>query len=102
MPLFRLHRGGLAESLATTIVVKTLNDVVRAVVMSLDDELFKKQEWGARFSIEPYPSAGKNFDPRIGWFTQIVLCNLYEKDKMHPVGFLSEPLEVYHESMDKR
>lgn len=93
MPLFRFHRGGLAESLATTIVVKTLNDVVKAIVMSFDEEMLAKQKWGAEFKVIRYPEEGNNFDARIGWYTHMVLCNLYEKDKMHPVGFLSEPLE---------
>ena len=92
MALFRFHRGGLHESLQTTIVVKTFNDVVKAIVMSFDEEMLKKQTWGAAFKIIPYPEEGKNFDHRIGWYTQMVLCNFYEEGKMHPVGFLSEPL----------
>lgn len=94
MPLFRFHRGGLHESLQTTIIVKTLNDVVRAIVMN--ETLMKGCEdkiWGAKFKVEPYPSKDDNFDPRIGWFTHIVTTNLYEEDKMMPIGFLSEPLE---------
>jgi hypothetical protein len=92
MPLFRFHRGGLEESLATTIIVKKFNDVVKAIVTS---ELVKAtgQDWGAEFKIIPYPNEEDNFDPRIGWYTQMVMANIYEKDKMHPVGFLSEPLE---------
>ena len=91
MALFRKHRGGLAESLQTTIVVKTFNDIVKAIVM--DNDLIKANPpWGAKFSIEPYPSAEDNFDSRIGWYTHIVCTNLYEEGKMHPVGFLSEPL----------
>ena len=92
MALFRFHRGGLHESLQTTIIVKTFNDVVKAIVMSFDDEMLKAQQWGAKFEIIPYPELGNTFDQRIGWYTQMVLCNLYEEDKMHPVGFLSEPL----------
>ena len=34
MPLFRLHKGGLEESLATTIIVKTLYDILIAVIKS--------------------------------------------------------------------
>lgn len=93
MPLFRFHRGGLQESLQTTIVVKTFNDVVKAIVMSFDEEMLAKQTWGAAFKIIPYPAEGKNFDKRIGWYTHMVLCNLYEEKVMAPVGFLSEALD---------
>ncbi|MDP4145609.1 MAG: hypothetical protein Q8936_14175 [Bacillota bacterium] len=92
MPLFRFHRGSLEDSLKTTIIVKTFNEIVEAIVTS---DLIKatKQDWGAIFKITPYPDRESNFDPRIGWYTHMVLSNIYEKDKMHPVGFLSEPLE---------
>lgn len=92
MPLFRFHRGGLHDSLQTTIIVKNLNDIVKAVVLSFDQDMLASQTWGAKFKIEPYPREGENFDRRIGWYTQIVTANIYSEDKMHPVGFLSEPL----------
>jgi hypothetical protein len=93
MPLFRFHRGGLHESLQTTIIVKNFNDVVKAIVLSFDQEMLLNQNWGAKFEIKPYPEEGNNFDARIGWYTYMVLANIYEEDEMHPVGFLSEPLE---------
>lgn len=93
MPLFRFHRGGLHESLQTTIVVKTFNDVMKAIVMSFDEDMLAMQKWGAEFKVIPYPAEGSNFDTRIGWYTQMVLSNIYEKEKMHPIGFLSEPIE---------
>lgn len=92
MPLFRFHRGGLHESLQTTIVVKTFNDVVKAIVLSFDEDMLKRQKWGAEFKIIPYPDEINNFDPRIGWYTHMVLANIYEKDRLSPIGFLSEPL----------
>lgn len=92
MALFRFHRGGLDESLKTTVVVKTFNDMVKAIVMSFDEDMLKSKTWGAQFKVEPYPDKENCFDKRIGWYTHIVTCNLYEKDKMHPVGFLSEEL----------
>lgn len=91
MPLFRFYRGGLKESLETTIIVKTFNDVVKLI----DNEqsiINKNPKWGASFKIEPYPNERECFDARIGWYTQIVLSNIYEENKMHPIGFLSEPL----------
>jgi hypothetical protein len=91
MPLFRFHRGSLQESLKTTIIVKTFNDMVKAIIDSFDENTIEKSKWGAKFSVEPYPSKDNNFDPRIGWYAQMVTTNIYEEDKMHPIGFLSEP-----------
>jgi hypothetical protein len=90
MPLFRFHRGGLKESLATTIIVKSFNDMIKAIVMD-NSVIDANPKWGARFLVEPYPNEENNFDPSIGWYTQVVTINLYEEDKMHPIGFLSEP-----------
>ncbi len=92
MPLFRFHRGSLEESLKTTIIVKTWNDIVRAIVF---DDLVAKEnpKWGAEFRIASYPNEENCFDKRIGWYTQVVSTNLYEENKFHPIGFLSEPLE---------
>lgn len=88
MPLFRFHRGSLEDSLKTTIIVKTFNDMVKAIVNSEIVRNDGSQNWGAEFKVRQ-----QGFDPRIGWYTQIVLTNIYEKDKMQPVGFLSEPFE---------
>jgi hypothetical protein len=44
-----------------------------------------------KFEVTPYPKEGKDFDSRIGWYTQIVLSNIYGYDQMTPMGFLSEP-----------
>lgn len=93
MPLFRFYKGGFDESIKTTIIVKNFIDVAKAIVMSIDDDEMKNKKWPAKFEINPYPEKGKNFDKRIGWYTHVVLTNIYEEDKMHPVGFLSEPLE---------
>lgn len=93
MPLFRFHRGSLHDSLQTTIVVKTFNDMVKAIIDSFDEEMIKSQTWGARFQVAPYPSEENNFDPRIGWYTRMVMVNIYEEEKMHPIGFLSEPFK---------
>jgi hypothetical protein len=89
MALFRFHRGGLAESLATTVVVKTIPHLMSVISETMDSS----SKWGARMTIEPYPWEGNNFDPRCGWYTHIVLANILEQDKMHPVGFLSEFLD---------
>lgn len=92
MALFRFHRGGLQESLATTIIVRTFNDMVKAILFNHEiSKITQPITWGARFSVKPYPNVGNCFDRRIGWYTQMVMANIYEEDKMHPIGFLSEP-----------
>ena len=87
MPLFRFHRGSLQESLKTTIIVNSFAHL--AAIIAAD--AVPEAKWGASIDVFPYPSKEDNFDPRIGWYTQMVTANLYEKDKMHPIGFLSEP-----------
>jgi len=89
MALFRFHRGGLQDSLDTTIIVKSFQHLCAIIA----DHAAPADKWGASIKIEPYPEEGKNFDPRIGWYTYLVTANIYEKDKMHPIGFLSEPLD---------
>ncbi len=87
MPLFRFHRGGLEESLKTTIVVKNFNDLYTAIANEFDITA----SWSASIEIEPYP-AENNFDARIGWHTHLVTANIYDKEKYVPVGYLSELL----------
>lgn len=91
MPLFRFHRGSLKESLKTTVVVKDLNDIVKALFSSMSEHFFLGRTWSGRFEIIPYPDDETNFDARIGWYTHLVSCNIYHKDQMTPIGFLSEP-----------
>lgn len=89
MPLFRFHKGSLHDSLATTIVIRNSNHLFEVISKLAQD----KFDWLAEIEIQAYPSEGDNFDPRIGWYTHMVKANIYEKDVMHPVGFLSEPLD---------
>lgn len=88
MPLFRFHRGGLHDSLQTTVIV----DSIIELYVVISREANETCNWSASIEIEPYPMEGKNFDKRIGWFTHLVSANIYEQDKYHPIGFLSEPL----------
>ncbi len=93
MALFRFHRGSLEQSIKTTVIVKNLNDVIKLVVDSASEFLNEEnQHWVAKFQVIPYPDEENNFDPRIGWYTHMVLSNIYEKEKFHPVGLLSESL----------
>lgn len=82
MPLFRSLRGSLDESLKTTVIVKTHEDLIK----NINKYPFLIQNESYEIKIDDYC-----FDDRIGWYTQIVLANIFEKDKFHPVGFLSEP-----------
>lgn len=90
MALFRFHRGGLQDSLDTTVIVKNIIDLELAILRDFENWTTTNKE--LEIQIEPYPS-NYNFDKRLGWYTQLVTANIYEKDKMHPVGFLSEPLD---------
>jgi hypothetical protein len=78
MPLFRFHRGSLAESLDTTIIIDNCNELYQL--------LSKDRAGSIHITIDPYPSEKNCFDKRIGWYTQIVKIN------NDPIGFLSEPL----------
>ncbi len=97
MPLFRFHRGGLAESLATTVIVNSFDHLAAVIANSLWHEI---GNWDARIDLQAYPSEN-NFDARIGWYTYLVTANIFEADKMHPVGYLSEPFYELPISTDK-
>ncbi len=90
MPLFRSHRGGLQDSLDTTVIVKNIMQLELAILRDFENWPTTNKE--LEIQIEPYPME-RCFDKRIGWYTHLVTANVLEKDKMHPVGFLSEPLE---------
>lgn len=82
MPLFRYHRGSLEDSLNTTIYVKTIKELILDISKHWDQTHMK---------IEKY---GDKIDPRIGWFTHIVLIKhegFFFKVDFFSVGFLSEP-----------
>lgn len=90
MPLFRFHRGGLDESLQTTRMVKDIKDLIKLIEHDwIEWPLINKN---FNIEIEAYPSTGACFDRRIGWYTHIVTADIVEVGKMHPIGFLSEPL----------
>lgn len=91
MPLFRFHRGQLKDSLKTTIIVKSEEELIKVIFYSQVDwnPLLKIED--IKIEIKPYPESN-NFDSRIGWYTHMV----YQK-KPEPfigvVGFLSEKLD---------
>lgn len=91
MPLFRFHRGGLQDSLETTIIVKTRDELLARILDSSSFGIRDAAYGNYELKIDPYPFKEICFDSRIGWYTQIVTGNIYEEDKFHPIGFLSEP-----------
>lgn len=90
MPLFRFHCTLLSDSLATTVIVKNEEELLKIILDSLMcwDRLLEIED--IKIEIKPYPE-WNNFDSRIGWYNHMV----YQK-KPEPfigiVGFLSEPL----------
>lgn len=92
MPLFRFHRGGLHESLRTTVVVKNGIELCKIITNSFDYKMRHKNKRSVRLKITPYPD-DNNFDERIGWYTHMVSVHFLEDDTMEFIGFLSEPLE---------
>lgn len=92
MPLFRFHRGCLNESLATTVIVRNMNELMY-VIQHRHEEFSGKYKKCFGIIIEPYPFKDHNFDKRIGWYTQIVTSDILEKGIFFPEGFLSEPLD---------
>lgn len=91
MPLFRYHRGGLHESLQTTIIVKSLEELRAKIMVNVSEMYLIEDPENFEIQVMPYPS-DNNFDPRIGWFTQMVTMSC-KNIRNTPVGFLSEPLE---------
>jgi hypothetical protein len=95
MPLFRIHRGQLSDSLKTTVIVKNKEDLKKAILKEWETWKNAIRKDGSPISdfdikIEPYIG---NLDERCGWYTQIVSCNFERKDRFDAVGFLSEPME---------
>ncbi len=89
MPLFRFHRGGLEESLKTTIIVDSMHNLLAKILLAMNFDPFDVQE----MKYEPYPDAENNFDARIGWYTHIVMLTMSTGEKW-PIGFLSEPFQT--------
>lgn len=100
MPLFRFHRGSLADSLQTTILVKNKKELRQAVKQHISEVYYMNSPDDFELEISPYPSEGNNFDSRIGWFTYMVALTITCPDNANvksiyasPIGFLSEPFK---------
>lgn len=97
MALFRFHRGGLQDSLMTTVIVKNINELSSLIFNYIEPWVNIKSVDDIELTIESYPSEN-NFDSRIGWYTHLVSFIVkvdnphYSSIKASPVGYLSEPL----------
>jgi len=94
MPLFREQRGGLAESLETSIIIKDKKELLKHIesLWSVWKVPHKPRQiiyHEPTIKIEPYGG----FDRRCGWYTQLVTADMLVQDQFFPVGFLSEPLD---------
>lgn len=69
---FREHRGGLSESMATTIDVADRAALVAYVARQLEPFHFTPAEIEAGLAVEPY-----GYDKRIDWDTHIVTLKRY-------------------------
>lgn len=88
MALFCFYRGGLEESLKTTVVVKNKEELINH--LKLMETVIPGHYLFDETEITPH-LFDKSFDERTGWYAQIV--KIKAKDNIfYPIGFLSEPL----------
>ena len=105
MPLFRFHRGSLEDSLSTTVIVKSIDELKNVIICSFngftDIEYFYRNN-DMEIKIKPYQfENNNNFDKRTGWYMQIVTIKSFYDDEGHVVsGFLSEPFQ-FERKLDK-
>ncbi len=91
MPLFRFHKGGLQESLDTTVIVNNIEELRKAIKDRHKGFLQEEKDFFG-IIIGDYPTKEHCFDRRIGWYTQMVTSDILERGVFVPEGFLSEPL----------
>lgn len=100
MALFRLCRGTLEDSLSTTVIVHTINEIKEAVKQALlapwlEDKRYKLKirEFNIKIRL-PYEKIElhKALDKRCGWYTHYVCADVLEEGVFKMVGILSEPL----------
>ena len=73
---FRHHRGGLKESMNTTVEVQTIDELKRVISFNVEDVKFEY--------------AG--MDERTGWNTFYVLAKRYGRDEFHVAGMSDSEL----------
>lgn len=84
MPLFRLHKGPLSESMKTVREVKSKQDILDYVYL---DDQFKGKELEF-VKIEPYC-----FDDRNKWDTYTVKCHFKGEINFEVVGYTNGPVD---------
>lgn len=77
--LFRFHRGGLSESMATVIEVQSLSDLKKI----LDEE---DSKYGSGEQIKCLTCESYGFDNRINWDTHIITAH-YDNGEYYVRGF---------------
>lgn len=98
MPLFRLIRRELDESLKTTIIVKNEQELREAILKNWERWLDHPRAPEANFHgftikiTRPDLEIEKCFDDRCGWYQHYVIADVLRKDKFCLEGFLSEPM----------
>ncbi len=94
MALFRQHRGGLAESLESTIIVKNKQELLEHLLLVVNSWLIPEAPRSALYHIPTIRITSHNrLDPRCGWYSELVTADMLIKDEFIPMGFLSEPLD---------
>jgi hypothetical protein len=87
---FREHRGGLSESMETTVEVENRAGLIAHVFKLLEPFYFERARIDAGLTIEPYSWGSETepfFDERIGWHLHIVTLKGYGV-----LGFTNGPL----------
>lgn len=95
MALFRFHRGDtIYESLKNTRIVKNMSDLRQVIWEDMEPWIdnFPELTTQENFKIKIIPYI---FDDRIGWHTQLVSVDIYERPTFSAIGYLSEPLDDY-------
>ena len=90
MPLFRFQRRTLSESLATTIIVNNVDELLEKLAQYWEERGITTRDlmyqWQCAVDKE------QAFDLRCGWYTHRVVFQVRNSDPM-VCGFLSEPFQ---------
>lgn len=100
MPLFRWHRGSLADALKTTVIIKSRLELRKIIAQYFLD--IWKDHPATKERIENFKiiikipgkrTLQESFDSKCGWYTHYVLNDISKEGEFCVCGFLSEPLE---------
>lgn len=102
MALFRHHRGNLADSLKTTVIVKNTHDLKREILKQFDNWIVpddpncavkNHHNFEVKISIPWDMPLKESFDDRCGWYQHYVTTDILKKGEFFVAGMLSEPLD---------